>query len=702
MTTPDMSTLDGMVAALAAIGCEPRRHGGGWILRCPHPDHADDSPSATLAAGRTAPWVLNCFACAPSKGARRAWLAAVRARVKAGTPLPPAAPSARRSGGNSGGYGVPVAAYDYVNDVGQLVARKIRYESAEGAKSFGWARPHGSAMATGLRGMPLHELPLFGLASLTAVGQPVYVVEGEKDATRLHGMGLPAVSGAGGANADPYACTLPGDLSPLEGRDVIVVGDRDSAGTGLALAWQAALEGVAASVRLARAAIDSPGADVSDHLDAGLPLAGLDYGPEPSTPTPATVTLTAARTVFLRWFGQTYDIDALHMCLAVVAVERLNGDPLWGLIVSGSGHAKTETVAACAHGAVMASTIQSEGALLSATAKKERAEDASGGLLRQLEPRGVLIIKDVTSILSMDHTARGSVLSALREVHDGSWDRNVGTDGGRTLTWTGRIAVLGAVTTAWDRSHSVIAAMGDRFVLLRMDSRVHRPEAGRQAIRNTGAEEEMRAELRAAASGVIAGMNANVGPVTEDEQEAVLAAADLVTRARTGVDYNYRGDVIDAHAPEMPTRFAKELAQVLRGGVAIGMDRRDALRLAIRCARDSMPPIRLAIIDDLAANAGSAGCTAGEVRKRIDKPNTTVRRELEALHMLGVTTVIHEEDVSYGGHVGGTRWYYGLAGWVNPEALRLPDAPDPYPPAPAFPSDPRNDEKENPRHDTYQ
>ena len=99
-------------------------------------------------------------------------------------------------------------------------------------------------------------------------------------------------------------------------------------------------------------------------------------------------------------------------------------------------------------------------------------------------------------------------------------------------------------------------------------------------------------------------MNPEPITVTDEETDRLLAAADLVTLARTGVEYDYRGDVIDAHAPEMPTRFAKQLTQIVRGAVAVGMNRADALRLAIRCARDSMPPLRLAIIDDLAAHPG--------------------------------------------------------------------------------------------------
>jgi hypothetical protein len=171
--------------------------------------------------------------------------------------------------------------------------------------------------------------------------------------------------------------------------------------------------------------------------------------------------LKQAHEVFKRWFGHDYDLDALDAMLAAAAVERLDGDPLWLLIISGSGNTKTETVQSLSGiGAIVVSTITSEGALLSATAKRERGKDATGGLLREIGDRGVLVIKDVTSILSMGRELRGQVLGALREIHDGSWVRKVGTDGGRSLPWSGRIAIIGAVTTAWDQAHAVIAIDG--------------------------------------------------------------------------------------------------------------------------------------------------------------------------------------------------------------------------------------------------
>lgn len=364
---------------------------------------------------------------------------------------------------------------------------------------------------------------------------------------------------------------------------------------------------------------------------------------------------------FRRWFGEDYDLDAIDAVLAAAAVIRLDGDPLWIMLVGGPGNAKTETVAALSKsGAFVTSTIQSEGALLSATSKGERAADASGGLLMTIGKSGVLVIKDFTSILSMSRTNRPLVLAALREVYDGQWSRNVGADGGRTLEWDGRIALIGAVTTAWDTAHAVIAEMGDRFVLVRLDSTENRLSGGRQAIENTGQEKTMRAELAASVESVLASMNTTPIHLTEYERETLLRAADLVTRARTPVMRDTRGNVMDAHASEMPTRFAKQLTQVVRGGVAIGMTRDEAMGLAIRCARDSVPPLRLDILAYLADHPRSL---VSDVRKRLDKPHNTIDRELQGLHMLGLVSLKDENEGS------GVRWRYTLRSDVDTSTL---------------------------------
>jgi hypothetical protein len=381
---------------------------------------------------------------------------------------------------------------------------------------------------------------------------------------------------------------------------------------------------------------------------------------------PAGTTLEDVHEVFKRWLGEDYDLNVLNAVIAVAVAERLPGDPAWLLVISGSGNAKTETLMATSGlGAHVVSTISSDAALLSATPQKQKSKGATGGLLRQIGSRGILAIKDATSILSMNREARATLLAALREIYDGYWVRNVGRDGGQSLTWRGRLVVIGACTTAWDQAHTVVAACGDRFVLIRADSHFGRVGSGLRSIRNTGIEAVMRKEMADAVAALVSSIDTqNVYQLMEEDELAIVYAADLVTLARTGVEIDYRGNVIDAHAPEMPTRFAKQLTQIMRGAMAIGMEHNDALYLVRRCARDSMPQLRLEVLGDVADHPGSRVI---DIRRRLQKPRMTTDRTLEALHILGLLTC-REEETARAGKLVQTR-HYSLEPSINLDAI---------------------------------
>ena len=62
-----------------------------------------------------------------------------------------------------------------------------------------------------------------------------------------------------------------------------------------------------------------------------------EIGPDPNRPAG----IIGAHAAFRKWLGEEYDLDALTAVLAAAAVEQLDGDPVWLLVVSGSGNAKT-------------------------------------------------------------------------------------------------------------------------------------------------------------------------------------------------------------------------------------------------------------------------------------------------------------------------------------------------------------------------
>lgn len=376
--------------------------------------------------------------------------------------------------------------------------------------------------------------------------------------------------------------------------------------------------------------------------------------------------LQNVRDAYREWLGASYDLDALDCVLCTAAAEKLSGDPPWLLVVGGSGAAKTETLMPLTgSGAHVVSTISGEAALLSGTSKKDRAEDATGGLLPRIKAStsSLLVIKDVTSILSMNRDTRALVLAALREIHDGRWSRDIGGEGGRTLSWEGRLVIIGACTTAWDAAHQVIATMGDRFLLVRLAADAKgRKAAGMQAMKNVNSEIRMRKELSAVVGELLTHVPTAPGALklTDSEISDTFDLADLITRGRTAVERDYQGNPSFAHALEMPTRLAKQLVQLARGGLALGMSHDAAMAVVARCAADTMPPLRFKALVDVAAKPNS---TTADVVDRLQMPRKTVDRTLQELHLLELLVV---RSVTYGDR---TRWLYSLAEDVSRDAL---------------------------------
>jgi hypothetical protein len=171
--------------------------------------------------------------------------------------------------------------------------------------------------------------------------------------------------------------------------------------------------------------------------------------------------LADVHATYRRWFGAEYDFGALDAVLCTAAAEQLAGDPPWLLLIGGSGAAKTETIIPLSEaGATVISTISGEAALLSGTSIKDRAKDATGGLLKKIGDSGTLVIKDVTSILSMNRDTRALVLAALREIYDGRWSRNVGTDGGQTRRGARRCGTRRGTSRASNRETARDSGLG--------------------------------------------------------------------------------------------------------------------------------------------------------------------------------------------------------------------------------------------------
>ncbi len=358
--------------------------------------------------------------------------------------------------------------------------------------------------------------------------------------------------------------------------------------------------------------------------------------PDWPQPRPAAVRLAECVATFREWLHMP-DAGALYTVLATVAANRAPGDPVWLLVVGPPGGGKTETINAIASQPdVFPVATLTEGALLSGVAKRERAATAKGGLLLEIGEFGILLHKDFGSVLSMNRDSRAAVLAALREIYDGAWTRYVGTDGGRTLSWTGKIGLIAGCTPAIDSHHAVIGSMGERFVLYRLPA-TEADVQSRRAMAHVGHEKAMRQELAVAASAVLATVDTARLVAAPDEEtiDRLVMIAGLAVRCRSAVEReSYTHEITLIPEAEAPARLALVLLRLLNAFIAIGVDDEEAWRLVRKCALDSMPATRRSAIEDLIGRPDSS--TTTEIAERTTYPTTTTRRTLEDLAAHGI------------------------------------------------------------------
>jgi hypothetical protein len=378
------------------------------------------------------------------------------------------------------------------------------------------------------------------------------------------------------------------------------------------------------------------------------PPPGIGAAPSPGSSSSTVSALEDTLKVFERWLLLP-DRTPVYAMLGAVAANLLPGDPVWLGIIAPPSSAKTELLNAITGlpFVVSASTLTLAG-LLSGTPRRQQAQGAQGGLLRQIGNSGLLCLKDFTSILAMRPDSKAEVLAALREIYDGKWTRRLGSDGGKVLHWEGKLGLIFGCTGVIDTHHSVDDALGNRFLLLRLEPG---KDQLRWALRHTGSKVAiMRRELAESVNALLFAPSPQPVPrdLSEDETAHLVRITNLVVRLRGAVERDrYRRDLDAVYGAEGPGRLGLALERLLAGLDVLGLARKRALEVVTTVALDSAPPLRRRIYwklcdpldPSIAHPVGTAPAvpwSTTDVAVAVGLPTTTVRRALEELASYGL------------------------------------------------------------------
>ena len=349
------------------------------------------------------------------------------------------------------------------------------------------------------------------------------------------------------------------------------------------------------------------------------------------------------------------DPGPLYAVAGTLAANTMLGYPVWLMLIGPPESGKTELLKPLLGiaGVRECGDISGKAALLSATRAKDITADATGGLLKDLPKaadgtyRGALVMLDFArTVLASDPTTTRSVLGSLGMLHDQHWQREVGTDGGKTLSFYGRIGFLAACTDVIDHPdhQQANAEMGERCIYYRypdsdgyheINSALRNPDGGgkSRSIKDLFATFAEEAQLD---------WQDETPPrqLTDSERVCIGALAQFCARGRSGVQrdrYN-KNEITGISRSALGPRLANSFAQLLRGCERIGCTVSERLKIMRTVAFDSIPAIRAETIkalrngdDSSSSSGGSSGKTVNEIARTLRVSVSTAKRTLEDL-----------------------------------------------------------------------
>ena len=339
--------------------------------------------------------------------------------------------------------------------------------------------------------------------------------------------------------------------------------------------------------------------------------------------------------------------------LALVISQFTPNDPVWTVIIGPSGGGKSEFINMLSlfkwtpPGENQQQQIVTAVSTLTArtfvSGFKAAGKDPS--LLMQIS-RGIITIKDMTSLLSEHKDDKAVIMGQLREIYDGKYNKKFGN--GEEVNWNGKITVIAGATYAIHSMKREYVAMGERFLFYNL-IQPDREGAAEKTMQNQ--EEGLMAQHRQRftemfaqlAVDVLNSMPKELPKMDKTTRKDLIALAELSTRARSDVERNWhspRQEITDVHPPEMPTRFAGQLQSIVQSLKIINHYETGKFELLEsdkiilnKMSLDSVTKMRRIIMQELSRYEMIE--TAGLAAK-LGLPTNSVRNYLEDLVALGV------------------------------------------------------------------
>ena len=272
----------------------------------------------------------------------------------------------------------------------------------------------------------------------------------------------------------------------------------------------------------------------------------------------------------IRKYQYLEDTDLIDAVIAAGIANRMKfGDPVWLIVIGASSGGKSQILRPIAVSDVnFVHRIDdlTENTFLSG-AKSKAGEENS--LLIRMGTHGIIVISDLTVLMSKGGEARATILSQFRMIYDGEMIKHSGSSA-KPIEWKGYMGIVAGSTPSIYSSFEEVSDMGERFVYYRMKEfdaskathlALSRGKYGREL------DEELAKLYGDYTRAVVKMQKQNPDfELSESVKLRIIEVASFAERVRTTAHMDFKGEVIvRIPTPAFPMRVALQLMSIAKG-----------------------------------------------------------------------------------------------------------------------------------------
>ncbi len=259
--------------------------------------------------------------------------------------------------------------------------------------------------------------------------------------------------------------------------------------------------------------------------------------------------------------------DYIDFVFGVIYANRLDVKPIWAYLIGPSSAGKTTILDPMdGHKSIVSLDTLSKSSLLPGvkpgrpTAKTAKMT-AKNSVLSQADGK-ILVIKDMSPLLTEKYEELKSILGVLRSAYDGKFSKAFGNIGRVEIDC--HFGLIAAVTDAIDNHSVVDSELGQRFIGYRMPSISMKEEMNICDAVLNNKESELNKALHEAAYEML-DRQPKEPSITKTQANTIKYTARIVALARTGIKRDKYTRDANVSRPERAARLYSQLISLVKG-----------------------------------------------------------------------------------------------------------------------------------------